>query len=66
MSFVRSREAVASWRLVLHAKINRCFCVCPLEGVRPLLGGSVMGGSTVLFIESVDSISRDGPDCPYM
>ena len=50
MSVVRSREAVASRRLVLHqvhAKINRCFCVCPLEGGRPLLGGSVMGSSTV-------------------
>ena len=33
----------------MHAKINRCFCVCPFEGGCPLLGGSVKRGSTVVL-----------------
>ncbi len=32
VSVVRSREAVASWRLGLIAEINRCFCFLPVQG----------------------------------
>ena len=37
-----------------HSDFNRCHSLCPLCGGRPLVGGSFIGGSTVLLVLTKD------------
>ena len=61
MSTVRNREASVSRRLTMYysgSDFNLCHGLCPLYGGCPPLGGSVMGGSTVIRVPCIRGVIK--------